>query len=172
MDILYLVLSAITLLLILIYNMLISKIFVSAFLLISMIIIKVSALIIIPSNFVWILALSLTFFSEGLWHAKLMSFAIMKRRLDIPNALWQSQTYSFLDQSNEPAHNYFEFHSSYYTSDGYFPQSFKAMPDIEGYSMVRRKETTDDIVKFFTKKPLPDQPEETSRKFRPPHFFS
>jgi hypothetical protein len=62
----------------------------------------------------------------------------MRRRLDIPNGVWESHDYIFLDETEEYSHNLFYYYNSLYTSDGFFPQSFKTQMYLEEEGMHKR----------------------------------
>jgi len=100
-----------------------------------------------------------------------MPFIIMRRRLDVPNALWECHEFFYEDEDSYYSHMYFVYHNSYYSSDGYFPQSLKTMEELSDEPTTARENTIKAINKFVKDFKHKEIPGRNSRSLELPHFF-
>jgi hypothetical protein len=78
---------------------------------------------------------------EGLWSNTPLPFLFMRRRVDIKDAPWESHDYLFVDETEEASENLFYYYNSFFSSDGFFPQSFKSMEHGSDQSFRIRRQT-------------------------------
>lgn len=89
------------------------------------------------------------FFVEGSYVHSYMPFIICRRRLDVPEAPWESFETFILDYDEYESTEFFDFHNSFYSNDGFCPRSFAEMDTPYEFVLGERIKSITHINEFF-----------------------
>jgi hypothetical protein len=104
------------------------------------------------SNIYLILLLILIFNLEGMFENIYTPFQLMRRRIDIINAPWESFEYILLDLKDN-SDDFFLNQNSMFSSDGLFPRSLKEMETSNEDFRAIRNRTYFTLSQFYNELP-------------------
>lgn len=99
-----------------------------------------------------LLILIVIFNIEGMFECTYTPFQLMRRRIDIKNAPWESMEYILLDKKDN-SDDFFLNQNSMFSSDGLFPRSLKEMETSNSEFRLIRNQTYFTLGKFYDELP-------------------
>jgi hypothetical protein len=76
-------------------------------------------------------------------------FILHRRRVDVPNTPWESCEISLNVVEDETFEDFIEYHSSFYTGDGFHPGTYKEAPAMHEWESILRRESIEKIYTFY-----------------------
>jgi hypothetical protein len=86
---------------------------------------------------------------EGVWVHTYIPFIICRRRIDVPNAPWESFEAFILEYDEEDTHEFFDFQNDFFSNDGFCPRSFAEMDTPYETVIGERIQSRAQIKEFF-----------------------
>lgn len=86
---------------------------------------------------------------EGVYEHTYMPFIICRRRLDVPNAPWESFETFILDYDEDESEDFFDYQNDFYSNDGFCPRSFAEMDTPYEVVLGERWKSIAQITEFF-----------------------